>query len=375
MSQVDLIRQELELVNFPSEDLLPLYPDLIEAVTKAIYLAPHENKEPYWGIILSQDSPTYPHELVIDFKDSYCDGKRTFGFSTTSRNDFKTVIFQSEMSDIDLLRLCNNEQTCIINRKGNTLKIYFNNTIYICENRVWKVLEKIDTQLTEIKKHYNAVDTDLVRKLLTYSFHNLSTNKIGATIIYWLDDDFSSTYATLPDSMCLDFNNENHQEIIKQYLRNNDGAIVINQNGKIIGGKAHLSFSDDSKSFIQIQDKGTRHNSAARFSFDNSKAIVITVSEDGPVSVFSEGQNIVNLSSVDPFKHIETIHEIARKNDSGSYEHALNITCSKCGKTYFLRVLTVTGHREREKENCHICGTEIHSARCFTISSRLIKEI
>ncbi|CAG36745.1 DNA integrity scanning protein DisA nucleotide-binding domain protein [Desulfotalea psychrophila] len=375
MSQVDLIRQELELVNFPSKEILPLYPDLIETVTKAIYLAPHENKEPYWGIILSNNTPTSPHELVDDFKDSYCDGKRTFGFSSNGSNELKTVVFQREMNNIDLLELCNNKQTCIINRQGNTLKIYFNNTIYICENRVWKVLEKVDAQIVEIKKHYSAVDADLVRKLLTYSFHNLSTNKIGATIIYWLKDDFTSTYATLPDSISLDFNNENHQEILKQYLRNNDGAIVINSSGKIIGGKAHLSFSDDSKSFIQIKDKGTRHNSAARFSFDNSKSIVITVSEDGPVSVFSEGKNIANLSSIDPFEQNKIIHEIAEENDAMSYEDNFNITCSKCGKTFYVSVLTVSGWREWENERCDICGTEIHSAKCFTINSRLIKTI
>lgn len=375
MSKSDLIRQELDLAKFPSEEILPNFPNLIDIVTKAIYLSPHENNEPFWGVILSGSTPTLQHELIDDFKDSYCDGKRTFGLCIEGDNDLKTVIFQSEMNDISLLELSNKEKTCIVKRGGNTLKIYYNNTIYICENRIWKVLEKVDVQVVEIQKHFGAVDTDLIRKLLTFSFHNLSVNKIGATIILWLEDEFNSTHATLPDSMNLDFNNENHQELLKQYLKNNDGAVVINSSGAIIGGKAHLSFSEDSRSLIQIKDKGTRHNSAARFSFDNSKAIVITVSEDGPVSVFSEGQNIVNLNSVDPFKHIETIHEIARENNSGSYEDTLYTTCSKCGKFYFLRVLTVTGWREKEKENCHICGTEIHAAKCFTINSRLIKKI
>ncbi|WP_457573782.1 DNA integrity scanning protein DisA nucleotide-binding domain protein [Desulfolithobacter sp.] len=375
MSQSDLIRQELELTKFPIGDLLPIYPDFIDTVTKAIYLSPHENKDPYWGVILSGKTPTVQHELVEDFKDSYCDGKRTFGFRLIGNSVFETLIFQSEMNDIALLQLCDSKQTCIINRHGNTLKIYYNSTIYICENRIWKVQEKVDSQIAEIKKHYSAVNTDLVKNILSYSFHDLSINKIGATIIYWLEDDFNTPYATIPDPINLDFNNGNHQELLKQYLRNNDGAVIINSEGKIIGGKAHLSFSDDSKSFIQIGDKGTRHNSAARFSFDNSKSIVITVSEDGPVSVFSEGKNIANLNSIDPFVQNNIIHEIARENDSISYEDTFNKTCSKCGKTFSINVLTVSGWREREKENCDICGTEIHSAKCFTINSRLIKTI
>lgn len=175
--------------------------------------------------------------------------------------------------------------------------------------------------------------------------------------------------------MQLDFNNSNHKEILKNYLYNNDGALIISIKGAALGGQTHLSFSEKSRTLIHIKDKGTRHNSAARFSFDNSKSIVVTISEDGPVSVFSEGLNIVEFGFEDPSQFNSHIHSIAEEVDGISEDYDTIVKCNSCGKSYLVNILIVYGWKERESEYCSICNTEIYSKMCFRISSNLIKVI
>lgn len=376
MSKIELLQKELDIIQFPYKDLEAIHPDIIEILCKAIYLEPHENKDPYWGVFLTDKEPdAHQYELIVDFKDSYCDGKKAFAFRLKGNEEFQTISFTKNMLDLDLLSMCEDKEKCIITRQGNALKIYYDNKIYLCENRNWKIFDKIDVHVQKITNHYPAINGGFIKDLLGFSFYELSINNIGATIILWFDDEFKTDYSAIADSMELNFNNFSHKELLTNYLRNNDGAVIINQNGTIIGGQSHLTFSEKSRELIYLQNKGTRHNSAARFSFDNPKSIVVTISEDGPVSVFSDGQNITELSSTDPSVQNQIIHEIAKENDSHSYEDKFEVTCKGCGKTYVITALTVSGWKENEHENCSICGQIIHSQRCFTIDSKLIKKI
>lgn len=375
MSKLDLLKKELDINNFPYEVLTNKYENFFEVLCEAIYLEPHENKGPFWGIIFSQKDPSIEHDRLHDYKKSFCNGKRTFGFFKRNRESFHTISFHRDMLDLDLLNLCTNNHTCIIRKEETNIKIYYDKCIYICENRAWKVLGEIDIHLENLKKHYSKIDLPLFRDILRFSFYELSINKIGATIIYWLEDVFNTEYASMSDFMELDFKNSNYKEIIKSYLYNNDGALVLNINGIALGGQAQLTFTEESRSLIHLKHKGTRHNSAARFSYDNSKAIVVTISEDGPVSVFSEGLNIVEFSFEDPTEFNRGIHQMTKEVDGASDEYENIVICSSCGKSHLVNVLTVYGFKERERENCSLCNAEIYSAMCFTIKSRLIKTI
>ena len=373
MDSKDLLIHELKLINFPQEELTSKFPEFIELTHKAMYLKPHENKMPSWGVILSEAIPEVSHELIDDYKDSYCNGTRSFAFKLVGSDQKNTISFTRKLDNIDLVNICKTNDRCTIQRIGNTLKLYYNGCIYVCENRSWKILATVHNELKKIQLHYRNVNETFMKDLLDFSFYELSLNKIGSTIIYWLDEKFESEYASGIEPMGLNFNTPYHRYLIKNYLSKNDGAVIINCNGDVIGGQAHLTFSDSSKQFIQIKDKGTRHNSSARFSFDNSKSIVITVSEDGPVSVFSEGANIAELSTVDPFFQNMHMHDLARDNGHYSEEDELETTCNRCGKKFYINVLTISGWREWESEGCCICGSELHSQKCFTINSRILK--
>jgi len=67
-----------------------------------------------------------------------------------------------------------------------------------------------------------------------------------------------------------------------------DGAVHLNSAGNILGFGVLL----DGVSAPQLENpsKGARHNSAIRFTAHNHDALVVVVSEDGPITIFHEGK-------------------------------------------------------------------------------------
>lgn len=177
METIDILKKELEINNFPYNVLEEKYDNFLEVLHDAFYLKPHENKGPFWGILFSQEDPSVPHERLHDYKKSFCNGKRTFGFLKKNRKSFHTIAFHRDMLDLDLFNMCATNHTCVIRREENRLKIYYDQYIYICENRIWKILGKIDQHIEKLKTHYDNLNLSLFREILKFSFYELSINK------------------------------------------------------------------------------------------------------------------------------------------------------------------------------------------------------
>jgi DNA integrity scanning protein DisA with diadenylate cyclase activity len=56
---------------------------------------------------------------------------------------------------------------------------------------------------------------------------------------------------------------------------------------------------------------GTRHTSAARYTYDCPEALAFVVSTDGPVTVFSDGRRIAELKAANPQALPKTAERIA----------------------------------------------------------------
>jgi DNA integrity scanning protein DisA with diadenylate cyclase activity len=77
--------------------------------------------------------------------------------------------------------------------------------------------------------------------------------------------------------------------------------MVLSHNGHVQSYGCHLSYTDRARGALELAG-GTRHTSAKCFSYDEPGTLVITVSEDGPVTVFAHGAKLVRLApqSTDP---------------------------------------------------------------------------
>jgi DNA integrity scanning protein DisA with diadenylate cyclase activity len=74
-------------------------------------------------------------------------------------------------------------------------------------------------------------------------------------------------------------------------LTQTDGAALFDADGRLLALGALLIPTADAEVSVGPVG-GTRHTSARRYSHDDPEAVVIAVSEDGPVTVFRRGDVI-----------------------------------------------------------------------------------
>src|SRR5690606_30952535 len=65
---------------------------------------------------------------------------------------------------------------------------------------------------------------------------------------------------------------------------------LVDHRGAIHHLGVGLRWSLEAEAAVAIEDKGMRHRSAARWTYDHPDAPAVVVSEDGPVSVFRQGR-------------------------------------------------------------------------------------
>lgn len=137
-----------------------------------------------------------------------------------------------------------------------------------------------------------------------------------------------------------------------------DGACIAASNGDVQRYEVKLPASELSQGFVS-QHGGTRHTSAKRYTFDHAEVIAVVVSADGPVTVFSDG---VELLKIDPGSRSlswllrEPMGDLREMEETTHDEE-----CANCGK--MLRVRIVRKHRctGQTELTCPICKFRIAS--------------
>jgi len=97
-----------------------------------------------------------------------------------------------------------------------------------------------------------------------------------------------SSFASIRDA---DFNQLSDQQL--PHFAKPDGATVIDVQGRFRGGMVLLRPDADTQAEIG-PGKGARHSSAAKMSAE-ANCLAITVSQDGPITVYESGQRIFSL--------------------------------------------------------------------------------
>jgi hypothetical protein len=152
-----------------------------------------------------------------------------------------------------------------------------------------------------------------------------------------------------------------------------DGATIVGKDGSIKRTGIHLIPSQRAESLIPIV-RGTRHTSARRASFDHANALFITVSADGPVTIFSDGMSVFELNWSDGYEAARVIRGVLPKEAKDNvWTSSHDAVCAKCGKTSKVETVTIAGHRTDEEATCPICGDVIATDHCWEIHANLKK--
>jgi hypothetical protein len=153
----------------------------------------------------------------------------------------------------------------------------------------WHHEAPLDRWFDEVQANAAQKKFALVRALLEFAVHDLGANGIGALLVLRKDDTPGRLEERLPSPPPLRVDEPSHLAPLRHALAQVDGAAVFDASGVLCHLGARLAPSDGAERAVDGY-KGTRHTSGVRYSYDDPTALVIAVSEDGPVSVFRAGE-------------------------------------------------------------------------------------
>jgi DNA integrity scanning protein DisA with diadenylate cyclase activity len=216
-------------------------------------------------------------------------------------------------------------------------------------------------------------------EILFFAYHALSPRHIGATIVWCLQMPAAAEAAAMApavdlEGLGLNVSNDAHRSMLRHLLSQTDGATIVAEDGSVTGTGAQLKYSEQSTKYIGTSS-GTRHTSAQRFSFDCASTIVVTVSADGPVTVFSDGINVVELTFRSADGAAKALGRMVPEKRNDIVPSSWTETCKNCGKTSVIEEVVIYGWKDREEARCPICRGELASSMCFTISAHVIKQL
>jgi hypothetical protein len=131
---------------------------------------------------------------------------------------------------------------------------------------------------------------DAVQAMLTFAVHDLGSLGIGALLVYRPDhpDPGPPVEERLPPPPPLTILKAPQLAPLRHALAQIDGAAIFDGGGVLRHLGVRLIPSRTAELTVDALG-GTRHTSGRRYSYDDPHAIVVVVSEAGPVSVFRAG--------------------------------------------------------------------------------------
>jgi hypothetical protein len=139
---------------------------------------------------------------------------------------------------------------------------------------------------------------DVIETMLEFAVHDLGARGIGAILVYRPDDDDPRSYEVrLPTPPALRIMTPSNLAPLRHVLSQIDGAAVFDADGTLRELGVRLVPSATAEADVEGY-RGMRHTSGRRYSFDDRRATVIVISEDGPVTVLRKGHVLGTSATV-----------------------------------------------------------------------------
>lgn len=269
----------------------------------------HEGRAPAYGAILVPE-PLEPalldigpldHQLVAaDHLDAtlvrrFADGLRTYVVRDPDGLSQLLCFGRAMTREYDLVLLQDLLGALIIQRHpSGQVRTYGQAGVVRWDGVAWLHDEPIDDLRASLAGSVPHMPAGVLRSLLLFAIHELSPRRIGATLVWRPEDGFALANRSehrYPRVPAVGLQHPGGPAAIASALAQTDGATFFDGDGRMLALGVHLVPSDAAKERIDLVG-GTRHTSAMRYSFDDLDAVVIVVSEGGPVSVMHAGRSL-----------------------------------------------------------------------------------
>lgn len=238
-----------------------------------------------------------------------------------------------------------------IKRNENAETLFFQgNEVITHHNRIWSKRDNLRILEWKICQSVKNINQKNLKNLLNFTNYYLNPSKKTGGIIIWtfkkLNKNEKSIFSKFKNlkKIKISLLNKDHLSIILNLLKNIDGALLFGPNLELLGSSIQIKNSEKSKKIIK-EYKGTRHTSSQRLSYDLMYSLIITISEDGPISIFSNGANLTKIEYP------------ALENDRKNQNIKIKTSINKCTVCHKLNIVEKSLSIKKNKKNKVYCPT------------------
>jgi len=277
---------------------------LLEEIDYALRPPVHERRVPSYGSIVGPDSdPDVWSEFTNlnaqrrpnwDFGDAdlrrFADGIASWAIRTTRGVEELVVFDRSAGSERDLVILAEASGGILVQRHpSGVIRVVGIEGVARHDVSGWRHEPLGHNWLSRVFERKGKTEVGAFSQLLDFAVHDLGARGIGSLLIFHPDGELSSGHERrLPVPPALQITNPIDLAPLSHALAQTDGATVFDQSGTLRQMGVQLVPSRESEALVPPIG-GTRHTSARRFSHDEPSAVVVVVSDDGPVTVLRAG--------------------------------------------------------------------------------------
>ncbi|MCU0260181.1 MAG: DNA integrity scanning protein DisA nucleotide-binding domain protein [Ilumatobacteraceae bacterium] len=298
------LRDELADEVLPDLDLLDPIDLVLDELDYALRPPVHEGRTPTYGSFVAPATPPHtwaaPTTLTVTVREAseradddtrkYADGRASFAVRTEAGVEGLIVFDRSAGSERDLVVLADVAGGVIVQRdRWKVVRAVGSFGVLRWDGLSWHHEPPVSTWLREATSGLDDETSAAFGRLLQFAVHDLGARGVGALLVFRPGEAAAVRFEerlSAPPPLRLD--RPSDLAPLKQVLGQIDGATVFSADGTLTHLGVRIVPSLEAE--VEVDPyRGTRHTSARRYSFDDPTAVVVVVSEDGPVTVWRNG--------------------------------------------------------------------------------------
>ena len=220
----------------------------------------------------------------------FADGLSSWIVRRVSGDDEWAVFDRPAGSERDLVVLAESTGATLVQRHPNgQVRIVDSHGVLRWDGLTWRREAPIRSWIDALTACGLQGEGDVLEAMLEFAVHDLGAHGIGAILVYRPDDGEAPFEVRLASPPPLSITRPTALAPLRHALAQIDGAAVFDADGVLRQLGVRLVPSAEAETSVEGL-RGMRHTSGRRYSFDDSAATVIVVSEDGPVTVLRNGK-------------------------------------------------------------------------------------
>jgi hypothetical protein len=231
---------------------------------------------------------------------TFADGRSAFVVNHHDEPPALACFDRPVQYEADLVKLQESTSARIVQRTPlfGQVRLFTEGRVVTWDGQSWSDRPTAAALATALRSCAPDLDPTVAQGLLDLAVHWLSPARVGATIVVhemkgfdWASMDVSTKFRAPKLSIA----NRGHYPALFASLQQHDLATLVSADGSVEYLGVGLRASEEAERTVD-SDRGMRHRSAQRFSYDHPTTTVAVISENGPVTIFRDGK-AVNLAA------------------------------------------------------------------------------